>query len=410
MPERIVADESPGAVRFDAPPPRLVSPSAVRRATTSGLATACTLALAFGGLAAVAPAAAADASHTRRRPPPERATGASATPAPSAESRSADVLVTAPAGLDRAQVAKVRALSEVRSVETADLAEVTIAGHRATLLGVHTATFRAYTPKPTARADGLWRNIAAGDLAVSFAMGRENKLPLSSRVGVRAAWPAHLRVGALATMGISGVDAVVADSTARGLGVPRDNALVISAPKADGPRLAKRLKKALPHGTDIDFQRSLQPVSTTGPGRAGARQDADTPTDAHGFLSRERIDTAIKAAFTKLGRPYVWGAEGPDSFDCSGLVQWAFGKAGVRMPRVTDQQFLTGEHLPYAQARRGDLLFWRNDPTAPNYVSHVAIYLGHGKMIVAPHTGDVVKIEDVYLKNFAGAVRIQVRR
>ena len=57
------------------------------------------------------------------------------------------------------------------------------------------------------------------------------------------------------------------------------------------------------------------------------------------FMSAEQLKVALKAAASKLGRPYVWGAEGPDTFDCSGLVQWAYAQAGVRMPRVTHQQW-----------------------------------------------------------------------
>src|SRR5690606_14957647 len=111
-------------------------------------------------------------------------------------------------------------------------------------------------------------------------------------------------------------------------------------------------------------------------------------------------------AASKLGSPYVWGAEGPDGFDCSGLVQWAYRQAGVRMPRVAAQQWATGPRIPLAEARPGDLLFWRNDPTNPGYISHVAIYWGNGMMLRAPRRGDVVKISKIYLRNFAGAVRV----
>jgi len=89
-------------------------------------------------------------------------------------------------------------------------------------------------------------------------------------------------------------------------------------------------------------------------------------------------------------------------------VQWAFRQAGVEIPRVTHDQWWTGEHLDYSEARRGDLLFWRTDPTAPDYISHVAIYLGNGKMLEAPRTGDVVKITDVRLDKMAGVVRVHV--
>src|ERR1035438_968020 len=98
---------------------------------------------------------------------------------------------------------------------------------------------------------------------------------------------------------------------------------------------------------------------------------------------------------SRLGMPYVWGAAGPTSFDCSGLVQWSFAQAGVVMPRVAAAQALTGPAIPIRQAQPGDLLFYRTDPTAPDYISHVAIYLGRGWMIHAPEPGENVQVVPV---------------
>lgn len=114
---------------------------------------------------------------------------------------------------------------------------------------------------------------------------------------------------------------------------------------------------------------------------------------------------AIAAAGTRLGAPYVWGAAGPDSFDCSGLVQWAYAQAGVALPRVAADQWNAGPHPGLAQLAPGDLLFWATDPSDPSTIHHVAIYLGGGNMIAAPHTGDVVKVQPVYLTGFVGATR-----
>lgn len=397
----------------------------VPKAVTGGIGAVLTLALTMGGFAAfslddhAALAATTAFRGVPSRPDSNPAVGLAnqiVPVAPLAKLHTADVLVRVPNGVTPQQTAKITAMKDVDAAELVDYARTNIAGHKATLLGVNPSTFRTYTPKPTAGSDPLWSNVSAGDMAVSFDMGQETRLPLGQAVDVRASFPARLRVGAFATM-LSGVDAVVSDATARGLGIPHGNALLVSAAKADPTKLNATLRKALPKNATVEFLRGRQPVATTSPDQKNTATPTPTPTppmpssptDSHGFLSQARIAIAIKAGYTKLGRPYVWGAEGPNAFDCSGLVQWAFAQAGVSMPRVTDQQFLTGKHLSYAQARQGDLLFWRNDPTAPNYVSHVAIYLGQGKMLVAPHTGDVVKIENVYLNNFAGAVRIQVR-
>jgi len=115
--------------------------------------------------------------------------------------------------------------------------------------------------------------------------------------------------------------------------------------------------------------------------------------------------TAIAAARTRLGDAYVWGATGPDTFDCSGLTQWAYAHAGVLLPRVAADQWNAGPHVTLADLAPGDLLFWATDLSNPATIHHVALYLGNGLMIAAPHTGDVVKIEPVYLSGYIGATR-----
>lgn len=102
-----------------------------------------------------------------------------------------------------------------------------------------------------------------------------------------------------------------------------------------------------------------------------------------------KVDQVIIDAQRELGRPYVWGDAGPNSFDCSGLVQYVFAQVGITLPRVAaDQQRATtavsGAPVP------GDLVFYGD----PAY--HVGLYLGAGKMIDAPHAGAVVRIEPVW--------------
>ena len=76
------------------------------------------------------------------------------------------------------------------------------------------------------------------------------------------------------------------------------------------------------------------------------------------------------------------------------------------MPRVSQEQFFAGPHVPYKDARPGDLLFWHYDPTDLSNIDHVAIYIGNGKMLVAPHTGELVQLASVPLSNLAGVVRV----
>lgn len=97
-----------------------------------------------------------------------------------------------------------------------------------------------------------------------------------------------------------------------------------------------------------------------------------------------RVGRVLRAALSRLGRPYVWGATGPDQFDCSGLTQWAYAQAGVRLDRTTYQQIHDGIPVSPAHIRPGDLVF----PT----VGHVQLALGDNLVIEAPHPGAVVRI------------------
>lgn len=112
-------------------------------------------------------------------------------------------------------------------------------------------------------------------------------------------------------------------------------------------------------------------------------------------LPEGTVRTAIEFALREVGKPYVWGATGPDSYDCSGLVLRAFQAAGINLPRVSRQQFYAGAHVPVRQAQPGDLLFYATDPTDPATIHHVMIYLGDGMMVEAPYSGESVRVRPV---------------
>ena len=131
-----------------------------------------------------------------------------------------------------------------------------------------------------------------------------------------------------------------------------------------------------------------QPAPTL-PGETSAlsaqRSSAATVPDAAG-------ERAVALAKQHLGTPYVWGGEAPGGFDCSGLMQWAYKQVGVDLPRVSTQQAKAGREVTAAEARPGDLVFFERGK-----VDHIGMYAGGGQWVVAPKTGDVVKLQDVDL-------------
>jgi cell wall-associated NlpC family hydrolase len=101
----------------------------------------------------------------------------------------------------------------------------------------------------------------------------------------------------------------------------------------------------------------------------------------------------IAFARAQLGEPYVWGAAGPSSWDCSGLTMMAWAQAGVTLSHYTGAQWAETRRVPLSDLQPGDLVFY--GATGPTSY-HMGMYIGNGQMIAAPRTGDVVKISSIY--------------
>ncbi|NEC07563.1 C40 family peptidase, partial [Streptomyces sp. SID7909] len=97
---------------------------------------------------------------------------------------------------------------------------------------------------------------------------------------------------------------------------------------------------------------------------------------------------------------YVWGANGPSGFDCSGLMQWAWAQAGVSLPRTSQAQRYAGHMVPLSEARPGDLVAYRAD------ASHIAMYVGNGQVIHAPYPGAPVRYDPVGMMPVSSVTRV----
>jgi cell wall-associated NlpC family hydrolase len=127
---------------------------------------------------------------------------------------------------------------------------------------------------------------------------------------------------------------------------------------------------------------------------------------------------AVRAALSWLGTPYSWGggdSSGPTygvaqgagikGFDCSGLMLYAWSKAGVQLDHWTGTQWTAGPHVPIGLLRPGDLLFFATNTNDPDTIHHVGMYIGQGQMIEAPYTGARVRISSIWRHDLIGATR-----
>ena len=112
-----------------------------------------------------------------------------------------------------------------------------------------------------------------------------------------------------------------------------------------------------------------------------------------------RAQTAVDSALSQIGKPYQWGAEGPDTYDCSGLTMWAWAQAGVPLPHNSGQQFAATVRVGTDDWQPGDLLFFGSP------IHHVGMYIGNGQMVEAPYTGEYVRVNTAFRSDYAGAGR-----
>ena len=146
------------------------------------------------------------------------------------------------------------------------------------------------------------------------------------------------------------------------------------------------------------------------PGRVSSAVGCADPSSSASPPSKAAAK-AIAFARAQLGKPYVWGAEGPTSFDCSGLTYAAYRAAGISIPRVSGAQWRHGPRVPKGREQPGDLVFFNSGPgTSTNNPGHVGLVIGKGKMIAAPYTGTVVQIQPYNNSKLLGFTRPTARR
>jgi cell wall-associated NlpC family hydrolase len=160
---------------------------------------------------------------------------------------------------------------------------------------------------------------------------------------------------------------------------------------------ARQLLGSLPPGARAGLENHLDGGPGTGPG-GGSLLGALPRLPSLG-PSSSRAAVAVAAARSAIGSPYVWGAAGPRAFDCSGLMQWSYRHAGVLLPRTSQEQRDAGQHVPLSRIRPGDLVIYRSD------ASHVAMYVGDGRVVHAPYPGARVREDPVGMLPISAVTR-----
>ncbi|MFG2572338.1 C40 family peptidase [Streptomyces sp. NPDC048481] len=143
---------------------------------------------------------------------------------------------------------------------------------------------------------------------------------------------------------------------------------------------------------------ALAALERDGVARAQDRLVASGALGDDGKPSQEGVK-AVRYAVRQLGKPYEWGAQGPGSYDCSGLTSRAWGQAGTPVPRTSEEQWARLKRIPLKELRPGDLVIYFPEAT------HVALYLGRGLVVQAPRTGEKVKVSPLASNPVLGAVR-----
>ena len=164
----------------------------------------------------------------------------------------ADLLVVAPFSLPGGLLAAVDKLPGIVKAERIEAVRMPINGAYTAVLGVDPSQFRSFAARPTGAANDLWQGVADGGIAVSYTMGELDKIPLGGSVLAAGRTPRRLPVVAFGTLGIGGVNAVVSDATARALGAPAGNAIVVSRATDDITADAAAIGRLLPKGAGVE--------------------------------------------------------------------------------------------------------------------------------------------------------------
>jgi peptidoglycan DL-endopeptidase RipA len=174
---------------------------------------------------------------------------------------------------------------------------------------------------------------------------------------------------------------------------------LLSQAKSQASRLARARLEAIARARARAIARAAAGHSS------GTSPYAGQSGNTTGTVSAATALTALHDAESQIGKPYQWGAAGPSSYDCSGLVMWAYDQVGVHLLHFTGDQWNEGAHVSRSELRPGDLVFFATNVADPSTIHHVGMYVGGDEMVDAPYTGVDVRYDSIDRPDYIGAVR-----
>jgi peptidoglycan DL-endopeptidase CwlO len=315
-------------------------------------------------------------------------------------------LAPAPAGAEEpTTAADAAALVAARGHELEVLTEEfneareTLAGQQAAAQAAAAAVTEAQTAVTAAQDSvvGVARSAFTGDTMGSFQalMTSDSADEFVNRVTLLQAVAGHqgelletaVVAGEAAAQAQIVADRAAAEAQTQYDAVARQQADLqaqIAEYQADYTRLSAEERRAA-----LEAAAAAHGAGEDGRASRAEREEPAAASSAPVAVSGGSLQAVVDRALAQRGKPYVWAASGPGSFDCSGLVQYAFQAAGISLPHSSRMQSQMGTPVSRAEARAGDLVAFYSP------VSHIGIYLGNGQMVHAPTSGDVVKIASV---------------
>jgi cell wall-associated NlpC family hydrolase len=210
-------------------------------------------------------------------------------------------------------------------------------------------------------------------------------------------------------------DAVVANrAKVAALAAVKRQTTLLAGLRSQRAHLRALLSRARTHASRVEHERleAIVRARAAAAARAAASHASGPPSpystesgSTAGTVSASTASTALRDAESQIGKAYQWGAAGPNTYDCSGLVLWAYGHVGVHLEHFTGDQWNEGAHISRDQLRPGDLVFFATNTSDPATIHHVGLYVGGGEMVDAPFTGADVRYDSMDRPDYIGAVR-----